>query len=736
MATLVLTAVGMAVGGPLGASIGAMIGRSVDSMIFAPKGRQGPRLGDLSVQTSSYGSALPRLFGTMRVAGTVVWATDLIETRQRSGGGKGKPKTTTYSYASSFAVALSARPIRAVYRIWADGKLLRGADGDWKSSVGAFRVRLGDEAQAVDPLIAADKGADAPAFRGLALAVFDQLQLADFGNRIPSLTFEVEADAGDISLLDVVQELAGTSVGGTTSSTLTGFAASGDSVRGALETLLDIHGVTLVDDGSQLRLVGDDGDALPLPGADLAAQRHDEGERADRITTEQAAASTLADAVGITFYDPARDYQTGLQQASRRGCTARADKVELPVALSASRAKELAEQLLARRWRARATAKVQLPWRWLGLRPGDRVALPGRSGQWRITERAIEQGLVTLDLVAAARTSGLAGSAAGVPADPGSALGAPDLRHGRTAIVAIDAALFDDSATDTPRYWIAAAGHEPGWRQAALAVSGDGGARWTDLGTTAPSALMGETESALPAGSATLQDGVNQLTVALLHEDMWLESTDETGLRAGNNLALVGSELLQFGDVTPLGGGRFRLSRLWRGRMGTEWAMHDHAGGEAFVLIERDSLVTVEPGRSALNSSLSLMASGVGDATAATALLAYQGRNVLPPAPVRLVATAAASGDLRLVWVRRDRAGFGWSDGADVAMSEASAQWQVDVKRDGELLRSINCGETAWTYAATWRRQDGTDHGAAFTLHVRQIGSFGQSEAALLSCQP
>ena len=116
----------------------------------------------------------------------------------------------------------------------------------------------------------------------------------------------------------------------------------------------------------------------------------------------------------------------------------------------------------------------------------------------------------------------------------------------------------------------------------------------------------------------------------------------------------------RLGDVTPLGGGRFRLSRLWRGRMGTEWAMHDHAGGEAFVLIERDSLVTVEPGRSALNSSLSLMASGVGDATAATALLAYQGRNVLPPAPVRLVATAAASGDLRLVWVRRDRAGFGW----------------------------------------------------------------------------
>ena len=41
--------------------------------------RRGPRLGDLAVQTSSYGSAIPRIYGRMRVAGTVIWATDLKE---------------------------------------------------------------------------------------------------------------------------------------------------------------------------------------------------------------------------------------------------------------------------------------------------------------------------------------------------------------------------------------------------------------------------------------------------------------------------------------------------------------------------------------------------------------------------------------------------------------------------------------------------------------------------------
>ena len=112
MATLVLTTVGGAIGGPVGAALGAMLGQQVDRAVLGGgKDRHGPRLTGLAVQTSSYGTQIPRIFGTMRVAGCVIWATDLIETRSRSRAGKGQPATTTYSYAASFAVALSARAI-------------------------------------------------------------------------------------------------------------------------------------------------------------------------------------------------------------------------------------------------------------------------------------------------------------------------------------------------------------------------------------------------------------------------------------------------------------------------------------------------------------------------------------------------------------------------------------------------------------------------------------------------
>ena len=145
MATLVLSTAGHIIGGPVGGAIGAIIGQQIDqNILFKPKGRRGPRLGDLAVQTSSYGTAIPKLFGTMRVAGTVIWATDLREESTKTGGGKGKPKTTAYSYSVSFAVLLSARAIRGVKRIWADGNLLRGAAGDFKTETG-FRLHKGGD---------------------------------------------------------------------------------------------------------------------------------------------------------------------------------------------------------------------------------------------------------------------------------------------------------------------------------------------------------------------------------------------------------------------------------------------------------------------------------------------------------------------------------------------------------------------------------------------------------------
>ena len=287
MATLVLSTVGTALGGPVGGAIGALIGQSLDQQLLAPATR-GPRLGDLSVQTSSYGTQMPRVYGSMRVAGTVVWATDLVESDQTTGA-KGQPDVT-YSYSVSLAVAVSSRPASGIGRIWADGKLLRGAEGDFKVPT-TFRFYAGTESQDIDPLIGSIEGiANTPAYRGLALAVFENLELASFGNRIPVMTFEVVADPEPPTISAILADASAGAIASDAVQTVAGYAAYGRSIAAAVQPLVDCFDLPLFDDGSTLRPAFD---LTPVAlGSDELGNTAD-GQKASKIQREQLPISSV-----------------------------------------------------------------------------------------------------------------------------------------------------------------------------------------------------------------------------------------------------------------------------------------------------------------------------------------------------------------------------------------------------------------------------------------------------------
>lgn len=192
---IVGAAIGFYIGGPTGAQVGWAVGTGVGSVVDPEKGPDGPRLDDRSIQVSTYGQPIPRIYGTQRTAGNVIWATDLLESEHQEGGKGGGPVYSTFSYSCSFAVGLCAGPIDGVLRIWADGKLIydsRPSNLGPQRSFTATSMTLytGTEDQLPDPTMQAAEG-DVPAYRGMAYVVFTDLQLEAYGNRIPSLSFEV-----------------------------------------------------------------------------------------------------------------------------------------------------------------------------------------------------------------------------------------------------------------------------------------------------------------------------------------------------------------------------------------------------------------------------------------------------------------------------------------------------------------------------------------------------------------
>jgi len=709
MATLVLSTVGSALGGPVGGAIGSLIGQSIDQQILSPA-TKGPRLGDLSVQTSSYGTQIPRIYGTMRVAGSIIWSTDLVESSATSGV-KGQPDVT-YSYSVSFAVALSSRPLREIRRIWADGNLLRGEGGDFKVATD-FRFYDGSEDQTVDPLIGSVEGvATTPAFRGLAMAVFENLELAAYGNRIPFLTFEVVADDGEPTLGDILVDASGGDIASTDTRSVLGYAAKGTSVRAAIEPLVDVFDAELVDDGGLLR--SPDGGVVAIAGDELGSSA--DGSQVAKVQRDQDPVRSLPASVSLTYYDRERDYQTGLARADGGARQGNDEQLELAAVLSAQSARALGEEVMARSWARRDRLKLVLPPGRMDLSPGSRVQVDGAPGIWRVERCTIDGMAVALEVRPDWHAS------PSVAADGGRSNPAPDLVFGPVTFVLAELPSIDGSLATAPTVYLAASNATEGWKSLAVEVAGPGGVSITTTATA--KSVVGTANTALPAGCSDLIDESGSLDVQLIDADQWLTSCDFDALAAGANLALVGSEILQFGSAEALGGGAFRLSRLARGRGGTEWAIAEHGANEPFLLIEADGLRQIAIADWSSGSQIVVdQPQQLGSGSAA---LTITGDSLRPWTPVALRASLSAAHDLQLNWTRRSRVRSGWLDDVDMPLGERIEQYSVTISVGANVVEYI-CETPELTVAAADLAPLG---GGQAAIAVKQIGDWGASRAA------
>jgi hypothetical protein len=282
-----------------------------------------------------------------------------------------------------------------------------------------------------------------------------------------------------------------------------------------------------------------------------------------------------------------------------------------------------------------------------------------------------------------------------------------------------------------PQLLVAAAG-DAGWRAAALSASYDGGSSWQPAGSTAAPAVMGTVIVPPGDGGAALFDAAGAIEVELRNDDMWLESRSDGALAGGANLALAGDELVQFGAAEPLGGRRFRLSRLLRGRRGTEWATNAHSAGEPFVLVEAATLAAIEPSRAAVGAELSLQPHGLGDGADPPAIArTFTGESLRPPSPVHLQTEAQADGTIRLSWVRRSRSGWLWMSGSDTPLGEEREAYRLIVSGASGGGRTVESDQPRFTYDAAEQAADGAV--LPLTVRVAQIGTSASSREAVLT---
>ncbi len=498
------------------------------------------------------------------------------------------------------------------------------------------------------------------------------------------------------------------------SATVGGYAAHGASIGDAIGVVVEMGDVRLRDAGGVLTDRGAVGRSVA--GTELGCAAGGSAG-AHRIERSRRPLGEMPARLSLGYYDPARDYQAGLAEAGEAsGRTGRA--VDFAASLSADRARGLAEARLARLWAEREEVRLTLPPGYVELAPGDALSLAELPGIWRVAEVEIKA------LVVSARLVREAGGSVAVSGDSGRASAGIDEVATPTALVLMDLPELGEGAGTVSL--LVAAASVGAWNPISVSVTANGAARAAVAVERA--AVVGRATSVLAAGSAVLHDEINAVVVTLVDGAAHLLSCDDAALAAGANLAMIGDELVQFGRAEAMSGGRYRLSRLLRGRRASEWAMASHAVGEVFVIIEPERLARIVLPGEMVGAAVTAVPNGLGDVSSAGVSRIAGGESLRPPSPVGLRASRDAGG-LSIGWTRRSRVGWGWIDGIDAPLGEASEVYRVRLSQ-GAVERQWTC--SAPSLAVTNADLAGFASDSA-TLAVLQIGDRAASRETSLS---
>ena len=642
MATLLLGIVGNAILPGAGGFIGATIGSILDSqvifpLLFPPPPQEGPRVADRQIQLATEGSDGKWVIGPRnRVAGTVIWMTDLVEhVHVRRVGqslfGIGGTRITTYTYTVDFAVHVCSTAdlpggrIRRIRRIWAGMKLIWNSDSDVTPVWESLAIHDGSQTTA-DPTIELTKGiGNVPSYNGNCVVVFKGFEVtsAEFGNQLPSLTFLVEqqADLSTGGAIGYVANHAGMPAEeydtSRVSSCFRGMSIAGpQSQSSVMENLLVGYAVGAQETGGYISFFSRGNEYLiPIEPGDLGTRELglEPPPLLERVDPNDF---VIASDVHVTFISTDNDFQQG-SVGDRRidRPLENVVRLTLPLTLSPAEANGIARRFNWSSEAERQKVKVTLPPSYVEVQEGDilQVTLSGRDYEVYLSQ--VNRGANFLIEGEGVLTQRAVYVQNGVAQGPGYVIpttGAP----AATRLFMLDAPALTSVLADQVGLYYAICNEDPDdpWRGASLYAALTEAGPFTLQQPALAESVMGTVLE--PPGHAVpwLWDDVNHVDIELNGGE--LTGCTEEECLAGLNRAAIqnvdGSwEIIGFQVAEQIDAVTYRISNLLRGLRGTETSIDDHIVGENFLLLD-DSVGFLELGPAGLGAEAYYKAPAVG----------------------------------------------------------------------------------------------------------------------------
>jgi hypothetical protein len=407
-------------------------------------------------------------------------------------------------------------------------------------------------------------------------------------------------------------------------------------------------------------------------------------------------------------------------RASSGGGGAIDARSELPAVLTAGEAKRWVELGLARRWQAASSVRLRLPPSRIGLKAGFQIGLPGLARSMMVRTADIDGMAVVVE----AET--VAAEIAELPADPGRGVPDPDVPIGRTELALFELPALGDAPEFAPKLLVAAS-NEGKWKPVPIELRL--GSELIVRLALNRRAVLGATTTALDARSPMILDELSSVTVRLVNSGQVLLNADSDAMMAGANLAMIGEELIQFGQAEQLEAGLFRLSRLLRGRRGTEWASLTHGAGEWFCLFNPAELAPIDLAPGAAGAVLSAISHGVADSAPLPEARRLSSGESTRPLSICHLRTWRYGSSIQLSWVRRSQRGWSWNDGVAVPSDSFPECYRVTIVGPAGQLQLETEIPSAILDAASLPAATGQ----SVEIQVRTIGPVAMSQPRTVS---
>lgn len=503
------------------------------------------------------------------------------------------------------------------------------------------------------------------------------------------------------------------------------------TARSAFEPLMTAYALNVIESGGKVKIVprATAPLAASIPFGDLAA--HDDADGAEvpnPLKITRAAPVEVPTSIELNYSNPELEYRdaVGRSRFSVQDSSVDVRSISVPLVMAPARAEAVAEMLLAEAHQGLNSYELQVGISYLELDPGDVIDVESEDGWVRMLIDKIQFSPTGLLRISAHGFDySIYQKLMGTPSTA-EVIGAKVKTIATAGLMLLDIPILS-SADNAPGFYALAYCPTPGADIGSTSLfSSNDGSTYNLVKAFRTGATVARANSVLAnCTQPELWDTVN--TVIVTPTAGALYSATDAAVLNGANLVLLGSEILQFATAELRPDGSYTLSRLLRGRKGTEAEMATHKGGETLVLLDANVKRVEMPAElSGVTHSYKLVGQ---DQSARVAAEAVQFTNkdvgLECYSPVKLVGTRdEATGDLVLTWVRRTRVGGELRDKIDAQLGEQSEAYEIDVLTDtGIVKRTLQASSPTLTYTSAQQIADFGASQASVSVKIHQLSA-------------